>query len=535
MSAAPHHAGATRAPDRSEMEKRIGFFALDADNYRMFPRIARSLRKLAPGALARFYDRVARNSHTAKFFPTRSMIDSASSKQLAHWVDLFEDNANGLSDNYHKRASHIGDVHARIGLEPTWYTGGYATILEDVIHSLLSSGATGLLTRGKAKEIGTLVKLAILDMDVALAAYFRAEEAKRQAVIETISGALSALAAGDLTTAMANLPPEYQRIEADYESMRMAFNMALSGVAQAADTINSGAGEILVASDNLASRTEQQAGLLEETAAAMSELTSGISEAARGASRVEASVAEAQQEATTGSTVVREAVQAMAEIETSATEITQIINVIDGIAFQTNLLALNAGVEAARAGDAGKGFAVVANEVRALAQRSGDAAKDIRGLIGTSVDQVARGVALVDQSGHAFTRIATKVAEISELAITIANMSRQQADNLVQINSSVVDMDRNTQSNAAMAEQATAAARSLSGQAEELTRLLQSFSIEGGSPVLGSPVVELPSRRKAPRPSAPSSGYATSGSLALKPAPLPSPASSAPAEDWSAF
>ncbi|RVU03977.1 globin-coupled sensor protein [Novosphingobium umbonatum] len=518
------------------MEKRIDFFALDADNYRMFPQIAKSLRKLAPGALARFYERVSRNSHTAKFFPNRGAMDAASSKQLAHWVDLFEDNAGGLSDNYHRRASHIGDVHARIGLEPTWYTGGYATILEDVITSLLSSGPTAILTRGKAKEIGTLVKLGILDMDVALAAYFRAEEAKRQAVIETISTALAALAAGDLTTAMANLPEEYKRIEADFESMRMAFNMALSGVAQAADTINSGAGEILVASDNLASRTEQQAGLLEETSAAMNELTAGISEAARGATRVESSVAEAQQEATTGSDVVREAVKAMAEIETSATEITQIINVIDGIAFQTNLLALNAGVEAARAGDAGKGFAVVANEVRALAQRSGDAAKDIRGLIGTSVDQVARGVALVDQSGHAFTRIATKVAEISELAITIANMSRKQADNLVQINSSVVDMDRNTQSNAAMAEEATAAARSLSGQAEELTRLLRSFTIEGGSPALGAPVVELPSRKRTPPP-APNYG-STSGALALKPAaaPLPAPAaSSAPNEDWSEF
>jgi len=518
------------------LELRVEFFEVRHEDYGAFSRIARSLRKFAPAALDRFYGRVANTPAIASFFPTSTSARSARDKQYAHWVDLFEKNTGGLSQSYFQRASHIGDVHARIGLEPTWYTGAYATILQDVIKGMVGQSLAGRLGgRAMAQDIATLVKLAIMDMDIALGAYFRAEEAKRQSVVDSLSHALEAMANGDMTHSLTDLPPGYAKLQEDFEAMRRAVNAALNGVTAAVETISAGSAEIRSASDNLSTRTEHQAATLEETTAAMNSLTHGISDAAQGASRVEASVSEAQDEAQKGSEVVREAVDAMASIENSAREITQIINVIDGIAFQTNLLALNAGVEAARAGDAGKGFAVVANEVRALAQRSAEAAKDIRGLIGTSVDQVTRGVSLVDQSGQAFTRITGKVADIASLAITIASLSREQAGNLVQINESVGDIDRNTQANAAIAEEATAAARSLASQAQELAQLVARFRIErtAGSSLTSlaelSPAPIPLHRAKSPPKLVPVPR--SDGALAIQ----PTPEAANEADDWAEF
>src|SRR3546814_791917 len=186
-------------------------------------------------------------------------------------------------------------------------------------------------------------------------------------------------------------------------------------------------------------------------------------------------VNEAHREAADGGQTVARAVAAMDQIEKSAQEIAQIINVIDGIAFQTNLLALNAGVEAARAGDAGKGFAVVANEVRALAQRSADAARDIKQLITTSSEQVESGVHLVGQTGQMLDRIVAKVDEVRGLITEISASTEAQASNLQQVNGAIGDMDSRTQQNAAMVEQSTAAARSLASEASQLLKLVSRF------------------------------------------------------------
>jgi methyl-accepting chemotaxis protein len=213
----------------------------------------------------------------------------------------------------------------------------------------------------------------------------------------------------------------------------------------------------------------------------MREVANTVRETADGASTVTSAVADAHTDAAEGGRIVREAVGAMSDIERSAQEIAQIINVIDGIAFQTNLLALNAGVEAARAGDAGKGFAVVANEVRALAQRSADAAKDIKGLIGASSKQVEAGVALVGRTGEALERIVAKVAEIAQQAQQISTSAEAQAASMSQVNTAVADMDKMTQQNAAMVEESTAAAKSLAAQADELTSLVSRFRLGEGS------------------------------------------------------
>ncbi|MEP6867605.1 MAG: methyl-accepting chemotaxis protein [Novosphingobium sp.] len=305
------------------------------------------------------------------------------------------------------------------------------------------------------------------------------------------------------------------------------FNDALASLA---DTINSvrvgairvlgAATEIRSASDDLAMRNEQQVARLQETAAAMNLVTGNVQATAGSAAEVQRSIAEAHGEATNGGTVVQLAIVAMGGIEKSSQEITQIINLIDGIAFQTNLLALNAGVEAARAGDAGKGFAVVANEVRALAQRSADAAKDIKKLITASSEQISNGVTLVGETGSLLEKIVTSVGEVSVLVTRIAQSAESQSVNLQQINASVGEMDRMTQQNAAMVEQSTAAARSLAEEAEELTGLVAHFrtGMETNSGAIRNPA--SPPQRRKPAVSL------MRGNLALKPVE---------SDDWTEF
>ena len=320
----------------------------------------------------------------------------------------------------------------------------------------------------------------------------KAEAARQQAtVVESIAGGLEKLSSGELTFRL------NQAFAADYEKLRADFNAAMATLQETMTVIGgatlgirSGADEITQASDDLSRRTEQQAASLEETAAALDQITATVRKTAEGASTARNVVSTAKRDAEHSGNVVRDAISAMSEIEKSSSEIGNIIGVIDEIAFQTNLLALNAGVEAARAGDAGRGFAVVASEVRALAQRSADAAKQIKVLISTSGNQVAQGVTLVGQTGEALNRIASQVADIDGVVTEIAASAHEQATGLHQVNTAVNQMDQVTQQNAAMVEEATAASHSLANEAVELQRLMARFrtgenaerSLEGGAP-----------------------------------------------------
>jgi len=294
--------------------------------------------------------------------------------------------------------------------------------------------------------------------------------AAQRKVVEALGTGLSRLADNDLTCQIEQpFTSDYEALRHDFNRAMLAVSTAIAAVTTAANGINSGAADIRQASDDLSQRTEQQAASLEETAAAMDEITTTVRETAAGARRANDAVGDARAEAESSGDVVRRAVDAMGGIERASSEISEIISVIDGIAFQTNLLALNAGVEAARAGDAGKGFAVVASEVRALAQRSADAAKDVKTKINASSEQVEAGVTLVSETGKALQRIITRIGEISTLVSTIAQSAEHQATGLQQVNTAVSEMDGVTQQNAAMVEEATAAARSLAEEAARLT------------------------------------------------------------------
>ena len=523
-------------PGRVSNEARLRFFGIGASEYRQFPRIARAVRAQGGKILDLFYAKIASTPETAGFFASKKSMDGAKAAQLSHWINLFGGGTGGIPESYFKQASHIGDVHSRVGLAPTWYIGGYATFLGEMIPRVFAASPLARLDGGRSAGMVTaLVKLALLDMDLALSAYFETENERRAEVIGQLSRALSGFAEGDLTIALKGLPQNYAQIERDYEEMRRGVSKALALVSDAAQAIHAGSAEIRQTSDHIAKRTELEAASLAETVGAMGRLTQGLEQAALGAAQVDASVAAAQSDAREGGEVVREAVLAMADIQQSSQEISNIVNVIDGIAFQTNLLALNAGVEAARAGDSGKGFAVVANEVRALAQRSAEAANSIKTLISGSVSHVERGVGLVSRSGEAFERIVGKVSDIATLAATIAEGSRQQASNLTSLNGTVGEMDKMGQSNAATAEQAAAVSHTLAAQSANLAGLVRSFRldvVEGdfapsapprAAPVAacpesgGSGASAAPERRAAPR---------SYGSLALK---------AQSDDDWSEF
>ena len=293
----------------------------------------------------------------------------------------------------------------------------------------------------------------------------------REAVVQA-----QALADGDLTRrdAVAGRD-ETGQVLAALQNVASNLNQIVGGVRSTADEINTAASEIASGNADLSSRTENTASALEQTAASVEELSATIRGTAENARAADALARQAAAVAVQGGTAVSEVVAAMNAINTQGRKIAEIIGTIDSIAFQTNILALNAAVEAARAGEQGRGFAVVASEVRTLAQRSGDAAKEIRSLIGASVEQVDAGTGKVEVAGQTMARVVDSIQKVSQMVGDITRAAAEQADGIAQVNSAVAEMDKSTQQNAAMVEEATAATESLRTQASHLVGSLSRF------------------------------------------------------------
>ena len=369
----------------------------------------------------------------------------------------------------------IGDYQSTVeGQEQRDETGVLAIALEGLRHAL----ANGRHHQSVAADERRNADLTRSKADVERLA----SVAEQTRVVKAIGDGLSRLAEGDLVVRLQD------PFAAEYEPLRTDFNVAIAKLQEAMTTVSantaairSGSSEISAASDDLSRRTERQAASLEETAAALDEITATVRKTAEGSKHARAVVRSARGSAEQSGLVVQQAVEAMSSIEKSAQEISQIIGVIDEIAFQTNLLALNAGVEAARAGEAGRGFAVVASEVRALAQRSAGAAKEIKLLISTSSQQVEQGVNFVGRTGAVLSSIVAQVAEIDGIVGEIAASAQEQATALDEVNTAVNHIDQATQQNAAMVEQATAASQALTNETNELARLIGKFQVgEGG-------------------------------------------------------
>jgi methyl-accepting chemotaxis protein len=323
----------------------------------------------------------------------------------------------------------------------------------------------------------------VAQQEQARAQALQQEQAERaQVVVRGLADGLRKLADGDLVQRLTEtFAQEYEVLRADYNAAIGQLEQAMREIAVNSGAIRSGSGEIATASDDLSRRTEQQAASLEQTAAALDQITATVRKTAEGADRARQAVGTARADAEQSGQVVARAVAAMTAIEGSSRQISQIIGVIDEIAFQTNLLALNAGVEAARAGDAGRGFAVVASEVRGLAQRSADAAKEIKALILASERQVKSGVELVSETGTALGQIVAQVIDIDTVVTNISASAKEQASALGQVNTAVNQMDQVTQQNAAMVEQSTAAAHGLAQESDALLALVSRFHTSGGT------------------------------------------------------
>ena len=486
----------------ADLNERLSFLGLDADARRQLSAMQDDIKASIGPSLDGFYSVIAKNPKMAAFFSNPDHMNWAKKRQSEHWAKVA---SASFDESYVEGVTAVGNAHARIGLEPRWYIGGYALLLENMLAHVVKARWPSRFSKKGAdivsREVSLLLKAALLDMDYSITVYLEQLEAQRQAAeasrlkteaeqeaaISALGAALEKLAAGDLESRMADdLPGKFKLMAQSFNNSSETLRETIGNVLTAAEQILSAVGQIANAADDLSQRTEQQAAGVEESSAALHELMESVSSSAAGARSAASVVSETLDVARTSGSVVTNAVKAMGEIEGSSSDISKIIGVIDEIAFQTNLLALNAGVEAARAGDAGRGFAVVAQEVRELAQRSASAAREIKGIISTSSGQVETGVQLVNKSGESLEAIIGKVSELNKIVSNISTAATEQSGGLREISQAIAAMDTITQKNASMVEQTSTNAHDLNAMVEELTQSLRGFKT-GNSMYLRAP------------------------------------------------
>ena len=353
--------------------------------------------------------------------------------------------------------------------------------LNDTALGELESKLNGRVAHLTKTNIGLTASILLLTLSAAFVCFLITRGLLKQlgGEPEYAAAIVEKIAAGDLSAAIEIEGGDHTSLLFAMQSMRDNLATIVGDVRTGTDTIATASAQIAAGNLDLSSRTEAQASSLEETAAAMEELTSTVKQNADNARQANQLAASASEIAAKGGAVVAQVVDTMHDINTSAGKITDIIGVIDGIAFQTNILALNAAVEAARAGEQGRGFAVVASEVRSLAQRSAAAAKEIKTLIGDSVDKVDLGSKLVGQAGATMDDIVASIKQVADIMSEITAASQEQSQGIAQVNQAISQMDDATQQNAALVEQAAAAAQSLQDQASSLSQVVSVFKLSG--------------------------------------------------------
>ena len=489
------------------LQSRLDFIGLDEAARQRLSSVQHHIDTHLPLALDKFYAKIAQVPAVAKFFDGKAQMDRAQSKQTGHWKTI----AAGQFDHaYYEASTRVGLVHARIGLEPRWHIGGYGVIVETLVRGLIHDvmaealaprpGRFGKKTPSPdeilaeadamAGALADVLKSMLLDIDIGVSAYFEnlsaaakaADEAAKARINRAVSltgEVLRDMAEGDLTSRItADFEPEFAQIKHDTNAVAERLTGIVSQLQQTSRSLKTATGEILSGANDLSDRTTKQAATIEQTAAAVEQLSTAVVDNAKRAATASDKAQALAASAKGGGAVMVEANSAMAAIETSSDKIAKITGMIDDIAFQTNLLALNASVEAARAGDAGKGFAVVAVEVRRLAQSAAGASAEIKTLIEASAGEVRNGARLVGQAAETLLDILAGAQESAVLIDTIAQANKEQSAALDEVTVAVRQMDEMTQHNAALVEQTNAAIEQTEGQAGELDHIVDVFRIE---------------------------------------------------------
>lgn len=493
------------APD---IKERLIFLGIGPSEKALIRRIGHQVKQTLEPALDRFYRRVNETPSLSRFFSNPGHQKSARSQQEKHWCQILE---GDFGPDYVQSTRTIGNTHARIGLEPQWYIGSYGLLIEGIIGGLLREAwpkpPTGLFGRffrrsrtdlpveEVTRRVGLLIKAALLDMELGLQTYTlnldgqersRAEKERTESLTElseALADALERMAGGDLVQ---EIDPA---LETETTRMSGAFQKACTGLGHIVHAVRSTSGlvehrarTLNSSSEDIACRIGEQVDALGTVSNTITELTASVKEVAEEARQADETVEACCQETDQSADIVGRTVEAMAKISESSTQIVQIISVIDEIAFQTNLLALNAGVEAARAGDAGRGFAVVAQEIRALAQRSTTAAREIKELISSSMEDVERGVKMVDETGAALGNISTSVNRLGDAVSQIASGAEAQAQRIMEINASTTQLAAVTKTNAAIVQEMSGSSQELVGDAAELMKIVTNFKVRDDMP-----------------------------------------------------
>ena len=464
-----------------QMKSRLSFMELDEAQREALRATQPWVEATLGHALDQFYARASVTPETSRFFRDRAHMDKAKTAQQKHWARIA---AADFNHEYHASARRIGATHAHIGLEPRWYVGSYAIVLQHLIAGVhrFNSPLKRLLRlfRGPSTEKATvaLVKAALLDMEVSLSIYFEEAQVERDKAITSFEAALTALAEGDLTNELSGLPQSFAALETSYNRTLDRIREMIGSVSDGTMRIRSGINEISQAAEDLSRRTQGNAASLEETTAAVTQMDARFRSTAEAARHTVVRADQAISTVSQGRSIAEEASQAMGRVSEAAKGTDSVIEGLDKIAFQTRVLAMNAAVEAGRAGEAGRGFAVVADLVSALAMRAEEEAGRAREQLTMTQAEIVTAVEAVQKVDIALSDISGDVSQVHDLLGSMASDNGAQSTAISEISNAVGAMDRATQQNAAMVEETSAAAQNLANEVGELANLAQQFRTE---------------------------------------------------------
>ena len=491
-----------------ELRRRADFMGFDASEAASLVAQTKAVEACIEPALAQLYKILRTDQELGRFFTSDDHVRSITQRQVSHWMRLV---SGRFDDDYLDGIKRTGTIHAEIGLHPDVYISAYGVIAGELLRLALANqvdgaqqGGSGLFSKvakidsaSIGETASVLVRAVMLDASLAISSYqSKMDEAREQAESEKnqralldqeiakLKAALDEISQGQITK-----PVEISKFQPPFDDIARGINdvvelsrRTFSGVVGQAEAASGISGQIATSAAELSDRTAQQAASLEESSAALTELTESVKNTASDARKADDLAKSVRGETNESSAVVASANEAMREIEKSSGEIVTIVTLIDEIAFQTNLLALNASVEAARAGDAGRGFAVVAQEVRGLSQRCADAAGTIKSLVNASDAQVKSGVTLVEKASVALDRITEQISGMTDVVASISNAAQEQASGISEINDAVTQMDNLTQQNASMVDNTNAGVQRLQGElrtlTEEIGRLASTTTVD---------------------------------------------------------